>query len=159
MQMRRIGYLLAIMSMLVAVTPTMAGSESKCTMETQKCLDLMYEKLSKRGWVGIEYEYVEDSRFMEIKKVENGSPAEEAGLKVGDIITGINGVKLCESNEKKLKEATKVWTPGTTIGYMLKRDGYGMNVKIKLGALPREVLARWIGDHMIEHATPVAAKN
>ena len=141
----------AVAFMLLAPLPAMAGS--KCTLSTQECLDKMVEFYSKRGWVGIEYVPNEETRHMEIRVVVPGSPAEKAGLKVGDIITGVNGIEYSEENEAKLNKVYKNWTPGTTIEYMVKRDGYGLTITLVLGELPRHVLAQWIGEHMLEHST------
>jgi len=39
----------------------------------------------------------------------------------------------------------------------VKRNGYDKNVSVTLGEMPAEVLARFVGQHMLEHATTEVA--
>ncbi|MCR4322105.1 MAG: PDZ domain-containing protein, partial [Candidatus Brocadiaceae bacterium] len=42
-----------------------------------------------KGWLGISMENAEEKGIL-VKEITKGSPADEAGLKVGDIITKLN---------------------------------------------------------------------
>jgi membrane-associated protease RseP (regulator of RpoE activity) len=132
-------------------SPSAAPAHKKCPYATQECLNYMAQRLKTAGWIGIEYD-TEKSGYPEVQKVVPGSPAEQAGLEVGDALISLNGVEIKEGNDEKLKAARGDWTPGHTIHYMVKRKGKLKPVDITLGTWPADVLARYIGEHMLEHA-------
>lgn len=140
---------------LMAVTsavPTWAGEEGKkCTMDTQACLNKMTEYLKTTGWVGIEYEPQEDHTW-KILRVVPSSPAEAAGLQSGDLVFAMNGISFHPENEMALKEASKNRKPGVEISYAIKRGGQDKEIKLTLAPMPADVMAQWIGRHMLEHA-------
>ena len=82
--------ILLVAAALVAtlVTPVLAGEGHKCTASTQDCLNHMAQEFKNRGWLGIEGEK-SDTGF-EITEIIANSPAEESGLRVGDILTAMN---------------------------------------------------------------------
>jgi C-terminal processing protease CtpA/Prc len=131
----------------------------KCTLSTQDCLDNMATKMKTSGWVGIEMEQDESTGALTIQKVVPGSPAEAAGLQPGDQLYALNGVEINDKNNEALAKARKDWTPGQTVNYTIKREGQARQVSLTLAPMPADVLARFVGQHMLEHAsTAVAAK-
>jgi C-terminal processing protease CtpA/Prc len=124
----------------------------KCTYNTQECLDHMAAKLQSSGWVGIELDK-DDSGVMTVQRVVPGSPAEQAGFQVGDVLFALNGIEISDKNESALKTAKKDWKPGQSVSYTLKRDGRPVNANLTLGVMPADVLAKFIGEHMLEHAS------
>ena len=133
------------------------GEKKKCPLPTQECLDKMAQKLENAGWVGIEYEWDDVEKAMQIVKVVPGSPAEGAGLQPGDVLYALNGVSFREQEETK-KKAVKEWKPGQTVTYSLRRAGEDRDVTLTLAPMPADVLARYIGQHMLEHASIDLAK-
>jgi C-terminal processing protease CtpA/Prc len=125
----------------------------KCAYGTQDCLDHMTAKLKTGGWVGIELDKDETTGVMTIQRVIPGSPAEQAGLQVGDVLFALNGIEINEKNETALKAAKKDWKPGQNVNYTLKRDGRSVNANLTLASMPADVLAKFIGEHMLEHAS------
>jgi predicted metalloprotease with PDZ domain len=151
---------LVVLALIVAV-PALAGKDKikkskSCTASTQECLDKMSTKLQTAGWVGIEYEHIKDSGKYQLTKVIPGSPAEEAGLQAGDILFATYGIEMTEENSKALKKARKDWAPGQKVVYTVKRQGHDLKVKLTLAPMPADVMAQWIGNHMMQH-TQVAA--
>ena len=136
-----------------------AGHDGKkCSYSTQDCLDHMAAKMKTSGWVGVELEYKE-SGALTVLKVIPGSPAEGAGIQPGDELFALNGVEINDKNDEALKKAKKDWKPGQNVNYTIKRDGQSKQIALTLAPMPAEVLARFIGEHMLEHAaTEVAAK-
>ncbi len=140
-------------------SPTWAGKEHKkvkkdayqCTMATQDCLNKMTEHLKQTGWVGIEYE-PQETGYWKIKRVVPESPAEAAGLQPKDIIFAMNGIEFSEKNEKKLKAASKERKPGIEITYTVKRGEHDKDISLTLAPMPADVMAQWIGRHMLDHA-------
>lgn len=151
---------IAALVMLVTVPVLFAGHDGKkCTYSTQDCLDHMSAKLKSSGWVGIELEENEKTGAMTIMKVVPGSPAESSGLQAGDVLYALNGVEINEKNDEALMKVKKDWKPGQTVNYTVKRNGQEKQITLTLAPMPAEVLARFIGTHMLDHAgTEVAAK-
>lgn len=137
--------------------PAIAGGKeySACKEETQSCLNHMAAKLKNRGWLGIEMDEEKGSAAMRVTRVISGSPAQAAGFKEGDVLVSVNGVKFADNTEEKCStcEATKDnWVPGAKATYVVARDGQNTTLTATLAALPSDVMAQWVGMHMLEHA-------
>ena len=96
---------------------------------------------------------------MTITRVEPGSPAEAAGLKEGDVLTALNGIRFSEENKEAMKGAQAKMTVGATVTYTVDRAGRNMDLDVTLGSIPDTVMAKWIGRHMLDHASLTVAKN
>jgi predicted metalloprotease with PDZ domain len=144
--------------LLIATLPAVAGPDSKkCPAETQDCLNKMVQKFQSRGWVGIELDS-DDTGALTVTRVEPDSPGKAAGLKVGDVLLALNGIRFSKENKEAMKGAQSKMTVGATITYTVDRAGRNMDLDVTLGAIPEAVMAKWIGRHMIEHASITVAK-
>jgi serine protease Do len=95
------------------------------------------------GYMGIGISDVtpENSKFFQVTnnegavvtQVESGSPAAKAGLKVGDVITGIDGRAVSDAGELQVEVGQQ--RPGTTIHLELLRDAQKVNVPVTLEAM------------------------
>ena len=126
-----------------------SGPKEKCPYTTQDCLNHMASRLKASGWIGIEYEPAEGGTIT-VQKVVPGSPAEKAGLQPGDVLFSINGVEIRNENNAALMKIDR--RPGQTLHYVVKRNGVGKPIDIVLGQWPADLLAKYIGEHMLEHA-------
>lgn len=70
-----------------------------------------------------------------IAKVSAGSPAEAAGLKVGDIIVRIDGHPTPTLTE--IKKFMHVRQPGDTVRFDVFRDGRELTIEVTAGAPPK----------------------
>lgn len=130
----------------------------KCTYSTQECLNHMSARMKAAGWIGIEYDMDEPAGTAKIIRVLPGSPAEKAGLQVDDLLLALNDIDLTKKeNEAALLKARKEWKPGQTVNYTIKRAGATRQIPVVLGEWPADLLARYIGSHMLEHAEADAA--
>lgn len=147
---------LAFLTLALAL-PAWAGGE-KCPYPTQECLDYMAANLKNSGWAGVELEINEDTGARVVKKVVPGSPAEAAGIQVGDVLVSLNGTRLAKGNEEAIMQTKKDMKPGQTVSYVISRNGLDKKVELTLAPMPADVMAAYIGQHMLEHAnTQVAA--
>ncbi len=71
-----------------------------------------------------------------ISDVPEGSPAAQAGIQRGDVITEMNGEKIEDSNQLKLR--VSMTAPGTTVTFKLLRDGAAKTVSVKLAEYPND---------------------
>lgn len=141
--------LLAAIAALAVVSPARAGDEEPCTMSTDACVATMVDKIRHKGWVGIILDVVDGRK--RIEKVIPGSPGEKAGLKAGDVLLEVDGLAYTEANRAALDRAYKAMTPGKRITYTLERGGERLEVPIILGRVPEEMLAQWVGEHVVKH--------
>jgi serine protease Do len=103
---------------------------------------IKYGKVS-HGYMGIGISDVtpENSKFFDVKKaegalvtqVEPNSPGAKAGLKTGDVITGLNGQAVNDAGELQVQVGQK--RPGTTIDLDVIREGKSMKVPVTLQAM------------------------
>jgi len=75
-----------------------------------------------------------------VAQVQPGSPAEKAGMKVGDVITAFDGHKIYDSSE--LPPLVAMTAPGTEANVVILRNGKSMTVKVKVGEMPRNGLSQ-----------------
>jgi len=71
-----------------------------------------------------------------VAQVEANGPAQKAGLKVGDVITAVNGTPADDVNAFRLQVAG--FAPNTTINLKVERSGQTLNVPVTLGELDLE---------------------
>ncbi len=72
-----------------------------------------------------------NARGVAVAQVEPNSPAEHAGLKVGDVITAVNGDAVEDVNAFRLQVAG--FAPNTTIHLKVARSGQSLDVPVTLG--------------------------
>jgi len=97
----------------------------------------------EHGYMGISITDVtpENSKFFQVtdangavvSNVESGSPAGKAGVKVGDVITELDGQKVTDASDLQVQVGQK--HPGTTIKLGLLRDGKSVTVPVTLEAM------------------------
>jgi C-terminal processing protease CtpA/Prc len=151
--------LLVVLALALAL-PAAAGEESKqCPYTAQECLDQMAARFKNTGWIGVELDISEDSPGWVVRSVIPGSPAAKAGLQANDVLWSFEGTVLSRENEEVLMKARKdKMKVGSTVSYVVKRNGKEIPVKITLEAWPADLVARYVGEHMLQHAaTDVAS--
>src|ERR1700691_1274173 len=77
--------------------------------------------------------HVENNEGAVVSQVEDGSPAAKAGLKVGDVITELDGQKVSDASQLQIEVGQK--QPGTTIKLEVLRDSKNVNVPVTLEAM------------------------
>jgi serine protease Do len=97
----------------------------------------------EHGYIGIGINDVtpDEAKFFDVKsangavvsQVEPDSPGAKAGLKVGDVITGINGKNVNDAGELQVEVGQT--PPGTTLHLDVMRDGKNMQIPVTLEAM------------------------
>ncbi len=96
-----------------------------------------------RGYLGVSIENVTPALAQAfhtttagalIGDVTPGSPADNAGLKQGDIVTELNGQAVPDRDQLRFRIGTM--DPGTKVNLKVLRNGNPMNVSITLGNFP-----------------------
>lgn len=99
-----------------------------------------------RGWLGVWSQDLTDQlrRSMDLPNVEgaligdvaSGSPAEQAGLQAGDIITRLNGRTI--NNSTQLRTEIAAIAPDSDALLTVLRDGKEQRITARLGELPED---------------------
>ena len=99
-----------------------------------------------RGWLGVSVQALTselaksfgagDESGVLVADVINGSPAEKAGLKSGDIIVEFNGKRVTAPSD--LQRAVGLAGPGSTAKVKVLRDRAERTLEIKIGEAPDE---------------------
>jgi serine protease Do len=99
------------------------------------------------GWLGVMVqpitpEIAEGMKLNELKgalvaDVSPGGPADEAGIRRGDVIVALNGKKVDTVSE--LTNSVGVGQPGTKESLKVVRDGVERDVSVKIGELPENL--------------------
>ena len=84
---------------------------------------------SNRGFLGVSVSDA-DSGGAVIESVEASSPAANAGLEAGDVITAVDGNNVADASA--LVSALSSKTPNTTVSITYNRDGASKKVNVKL---------------------------
>ena len=103
----------------------------------------------QRGWLGVSLQPMDqelatamratDSKGALVSAVEPDSPAAKAGLRAGDVITGINGQTV--ASPRDLAAGVADVAPGGTATLAVLRDGTAMEQRVEVGTNPANVAA------------------
>lgn len=129
---------------------SMSGSH-QCNMSAADCEKMIRTYYKNHGWLGVEMACASaDDMNPTVTKVFPGSPAEAAGLKVGDVLVSVNGIAYGpDSAEALQKLTTEGMKAGDTLTYQVQRsdESTDLQVKATLVKAPKAALAAMIADH------------
>jgi C-terminal processing protease CtpA/Prc len=147
--MKRTLLILSLLLTLVAL-PALAGEGKKCTASTQDCLNKMVSHLKNKGLIGVDGEWDDSTGGFKIASFMEGTHAEAAGVRTGDVLVAINGIPLKDEEASMADRANR--KPGAEVTITVSRDGEKHDMKVKMIALSEEQVATYVGQHMMEHA-------
>ncbi len=111
--------------------------------------DLMDDGSVERGWLGVAIQPVTDDIAESLGLAEASgalvsdpqadSPAAEAGIRAGDIITGVNGDDV--ETPRELSRMIADIDPGSDVQITINRNGESRDISVKLGELPTDMEA------------------
>ena len=80
-----------------------------------------------------------------VSNVSPDSPAAKAGLETGDVILGINGAPIAESNQLRMQ--VSMMNPNQTVKLKIFRNGQTKDVNVEVTAMPGEKVAKAAADN------------
>lgn len=135
--------------LVLAPAAVLAGDEHKCTAPVQDCLNEMVSKLKQTGFIGVDLDDSKGPDHLVVTEVFPGTAAEQAGIKKGDILVGLDGITFTKENGAKM---AKIKVPGKKVTCTIKREGKKIELPVTLTPMPADLMAKYIGDHMMSHA-------
>ena len=93
-------------------------------------------RVSLQVYLGTIPDYDDEQKGVKLSDVREGSPAEKAGLKGGDVIVGLGGKPIGTIND--YMESLGRYKPGDTADIVVKRDGKETTLKVTFGSRPSE---------------------
>lgn len=109
--------------------------------------DLMTKGKVVRGWLGVSIQNVTPVIAKQfrlpghtgilVSDVLPNSPAKKAGMKRGDVILALNGQKVVDANDLRLRVSQI--SPGTDAELSIIRDGHRRNITVRVGELPAKL--------------------
>jgi C-terminal processing protease CtpA/Prc len=142
---------LLMLSLALLPSAALAGEKLNFCYDVKDQIREAVAHMNKMGWVGIEMEHNEDYTLT-LKRIVPDSPAERAGLRVGDVLVAREGVLYTKENGEKISRAHKKSRPGDRVTFTVRRGSQELPVTVELGRLPEQVIAQWIGSWAIESA-------
>jgi serine protease Do len=136
------GQLIGINTFLISPTGSFSGMGFAIPTEVAQPIvdELIKDGHVRHGMMGVTISDVtpENAKFFNMTKavgavvtnVTPDSPGDKAGLKTGDVITGLDGNPVSDMGELQLKVEQK--QPGDTIHLEVSRDGKTMNIPVTL---------------------------
>ncbi|MFN4245350.1 MAG: trypsin-like peptidase domain-containing protein [Brevinematia bacterium] len=122
----------------------------------KKVIDQLIRKGKvERGYIGVSISEIDDETREQlglpkgvgvlVSKVEIGSPADEFGIKQGDVIVEVDGVKI--SSFKELLDKISSKSPGQIAKIKIFRDGKYIDLDVKVTSRPSsEEITKRLGD-------------
>ena len=133
-----------VMRSFVTVLCLLAGTAFAQTSAPQHAHSTTLRGIATRGYLGVGVVELTDDRVkalklkddqgVEVKRVDENSPAAKAGLKENDVILEVNG-KGVEGNEQ-FRDLIGATQPGTKISLTIWRNGAKQTVSATLDARP-----------------------
>jgi serine protease Do len=98
-------------------------------MESPMIFDRNGQFIPSRPKLGLSIQDTDDGVGVKVLEVDEESNAAKAGVKVGDIIVGVNDheVRGTDDVTKAMKEKEK-----TSFNFRVKRDGKTQNIEVKM---------------------------
>ncbi len=139
------GQLIGINTFLISPTGSFSGMGFAIPTEVAEPIvnELIKNGHVRHGLMGVTITDVtpENAKFFDMQKAEGAvvtqvnpdSAGEKAGLKTGDVITGLNGQPVTDAGELQMKVGQQ--QPGTTIHLQVSRNGNTTNIPVTLESM------------------------
>ena len=131
------------MPTLAAADPQMGGAAPGIGFALSSNTVLEYAKQivqngkvvnTHRAYLGVQVGAISDNSGVVVLALVPSGPAANAGIKEGDVITGINNHPVTDPTSLSAQLATL--SPGSSATVAITRDGQHMSITVKLGTLP-----------------------
>lgn len=144
-----------VVGLVVSVVASLVAGVEGCTTPTDECVRTMVAKLRTQAWLGIETDGT-NAFTGTITAIVPGSPAESAGLAVGDVLMTLDGLDLGQASPDELARVPARLRPGSQVAITVAHAGRRVALSARLTAPPGDEIARRVGEHVITAHARVA---
>lgn len=102
------------------------------------------------NFVGIGVSYFQNAGVSTITQVFKGSPAEKAGLQVGDVLLMVDGMAIGEKTSEEIRELV-IGEEGTQVNIRVRREGKEIDIPIIRGRVDTTAYAELKGEIVYLH--------
>ena len=138
--------LLALLVTGSAALPSAAApqepSRSTEAAAAERAAEAETAEVAARGFLGFHFAYRASLEVLEVLALYPEGPAEKAGLRVGDRVTEVNGVRFRFTSELELNEAFDWIRPGETVELTVERGGGVETLALVASELPESIRRR-----------------
>jgi len=147
---------------VVATAAAVAADEPKCTATARECEQQIRQVLSGRRFLGVTVAVHEERTpgglggLTVIGIVEN-SPAERAGVKVGDRLIAVNGKSLVKGTAMQFKQIVGDARSNGRIWMIILRQGAYKKIETRLEPYSKEQIDKIVQQHLMKSHPPLPA--
>ncbi len=145
---------LAIAGLIAAVTSVYAD-DLKCNVAVRECDQQIRNMLGGRRYHGAQIE--EKKPGLVVKSITEKSPAERAGLRVGDRLIAINGKSLTHASTRDFKQLVADARNTGRVGLIIWRQGGYRKLDIRLEPYSKQQMDKIIAGHLATHVHPAGS--
>jgi predicted metalloprotease with PDZ domain len=139
--MRRLPLALAALALLLPAAAW--AKQPKCPLPLDSCI-VQFGHMRERPWFGLEI--TRDSLGnRNVTRVLAGSPAEKAGVRVGDVLETLDGMQ-----PPVFYAGRAGWKDGQHISVGVRRGNRERTLALAAAHIPEDLFARIVGEHMLE---------
>ena len=136
-----------VIAMLLAAITAIAGEElPRCPASAEECEHKIREAMTGKKYLGLIF--YDTERGILVKAVVAESPAEEAGLKPGDLIVRVNGQNCADGNVKLFKKLVEKAQKKGVVQIRVKRGGSYLDIESRLTQITEKQIRRVIDAHI-----------
>ena len=139
--------LIIVAVLLLSAISAIAGDElPRCPATREDCEHKIREAMTGKKYLGLIF--YDTEKGILIKAVVAESPAEEAGLRAGDLIVRVNGQNCADGNVKLFKKLVEKARETGVLKIRVKRNGSHVDTEAKLTQITDKQIQRVVAAHM-----------
>lgn len=138
--------ILILAAFVLAALSAVAGDElPRCHSTRAECETRIREMMTGKKYLGVIF--YDTEKGILVKAVVPDSPAEEAGLRQGDLIVKVNGQNCADGNVKLFKQLVDKARERGVLAIRVKRNGTYVDTEAKLTQITETQIERIIAAH------------
>jgi predicted metalloprotease with PDZ domain len=139
--------ILILATLIFAALTVSAGEElPRCQSTKAECETRIREMMSGKKYLGVIF--YDTEKGILIKAVVPDSPAEDAGLRQGDLIVKVNGQNCADGNVKLFKKLVDKARAKGVLAIRVKRNGSYVDTEARLTQITETQIERIVAAHI-----------
>jgi ketosteroid isomerase-like protein len=126
-----------------------AAKEYELLLKAKDTLEEFASALRKRAFVGLDGDWDDSVGGYRVSGFAEGTTAEDAGVREGDVLIEINGIPLTDREASQADAANRL--PGREVDITVLREGSEQTMTVTLMAATEKMVAEEIGKFLLEN--------